>query len=62
MKNKEVARAMYLSVATVEAHLTRIYRKLGIRSRGELIRLMTEGALDATLAERRTSHHSQADS
>ncbi len=27
-----------MSVATVEAHLTRIYRKLGVRSRTELSR------------------------
>jgi DNA-binding CsgD family transcriptional regulator len=35
-----------MSVATVEAHLTRIYRKLDIRSRSELTRLVAEGALD----------------
>jgi DNA-binding CsgD family transcriptional regulator len=35
--NKEIARTLYVSVHTVEAHLTRIYRKLGVRSRGELI-------------------------
>ena len=37
-KNKEVAAELYTTVATVEAHLTRIYRKLGIRSRSELAR------------------------
>jgi DNA-binding CsgD family transcriptional regulator len=36
--NKEIASAMYLSVATVEAHLTRIYRKLDLRSRSDLTR------------------------
>jgi DNA-binding NarL/FixJ family response regulator len=46
MKNKEIAGAMYVSVATVEAHLTRIYRKLGIRSRNELVRLISEGSVD----------------
>jgi DNA-binding CsgD family transcriptional regulator len=34
-----------VSVATVEAHLTRIYRKLGIRSRSELTRLVAEGSV-----------------
>ena len=34
--NKEVADAMFISVYTVEGNLTRIYRKLGIRSRTEL--------------------------
>lgn len=42
--NKEIAIAMYLSVATVEAHLTRIYRKLDLRSRSELTRWMADRA------------------
>lgn len=36
MSNKEVAEALFVSVRTVEANLTRIYAKLGIRSRTEL--------------------------
>ena len=39
--NREVADALFLSVKTVEANLTRIFRKMGIRSRAELIRAMT---------------------
>jgi DNA-binding CsgD family transcriptional regulator len=39
--NKDVAASMYLSPKTVETHLSRIYRKRGVRSRFELIRLMT---------------------
>jgi DNA-binding CsgD family transcriptional regulator len=34
--NKEVADALFVSVRTVEANLTRVYAKLGIRSRTEL--------------------------
>jgi DNA-binding CsgD family transcriptional regulator len=34
--NKEVAAALFVTVRTVEANLTRIYSKLGIRSRTEL--------------------------
>jgi DNA-binding CsgD family transcriptional regulator len=34
--NAEVAAALFVSRKTVEAHLTRVYRKLGIRSRTEL--------------------------
>jgi DNA-binding CsgD family transcriptional regulator len=41
--NKEAAASLYTSVATVEAHLTRIYRKLGIRSRSELAGRMAAG-------------------
>ncbi len=34
--NREVAEALFMSVRTVESHLGRIYRKLGVRSRTEL--------------------------
>ena len=34
--NREVAAALYVSVRTVEGHLSRIYPKLGVRSRAEL--------------------------
>lgn len=37
--NKEVSAALFVNVATVEAALTRIYSKLGIRSRADLARL-----------------------
>jgi DNA-binding CsgD family transcriptional regulator len=36
LTNKEVAAAMLLSVKTVQFHLTRVYAKLGVRSRSEL--------------------------
>jgi len=36
MTNREVAQAAFMSAKTVEAHLARVYRKLGIRSRAEL--------------------------
>jgi DNA-binding CsgD family transcriptional regulator len=36
--NREVAKALFVSVHTVEANLRRIYRKLGVRSRTELAR------------------------
>jgi DNA-binding CsgD family transcriptional regulator len=37
-RNREIAGELFVSVATVEAHLTRTYRKLGMRSRTELSR------------------------
>jgi len=36
--NREVATTLFMSVRTVESHLGRIYRKLGLRSRTELSR------------------------
>jgi DNA-binding CsgD family transcriptional regulator len=35
-RNKEIAAALWMSEKTVEAHLSRIYRKLGVRNRAEL--------------------------
>jgi DNA-binding CsgD family transcriptional regulator len=37
--NREVAAVLFISVKTVEATLTRVYRKLGIRSRVDIVRL-----------------------
>ncbi|MER6907515.1 helix-turn-helix transcriptional regulator, partial [Streptomyces flaveolus] len=37
--NREIAARLFVSVKTVEATLTRVYRKLGIRSRVDLVRL-----------------------
>jgi DNA-binding CsgD family transcriptional regulator len=39
-RNREIAGELFISVATVEAHLTRIYRKLHVRSRTELARVL----------------------
>jgi DNA-binding CsgD family transcriptional regulator len=43
--NGEVSAALFVSRKTVEAHLTRIYRKLGIHSRVELTRVMLAGGI-----------------
>jgi DNA-binding CsgD family transcriptional regulator len=40
--NRDMAAALFITPKTVEANLTRIYRKLGIHSRAELGRLMGE--------------------
>jgi DNA-binding CsgD family transcriptional regulator len=50
--NKEVAAALFVTVKTVEATLSRIYGKLHVRSRAELVRAFaradTEGVTDGT--------------
>jgi DNA-binding CsgD family transcriptional regulator len=44
--NREAGAALFLSPKTIEVHLSRIYRKLGIRSRTELARLAASDALE----------------
>ena len=34
--NGQIARKLYITVSTVEQHLTRVYRKLGVTGRAEL--------------------------
>jgi DNA-binding CsgD family transcriptional regulator len=46
LTNREVAQALFVSEKTVETHLGRVYRKLGIKSRH---------ALPGALAERRAA-------
>lgn len=47
LSNREIATAVYISVKTVESTLTRIYRKLGVRSRAMLgRRLLVSGPGD----------------
>ncbi len=41
LSNQEIAQHAFLSVKTVEANLTRVYRKLGIRSRAGLARRLS---------------------
>lgn len=36
MRNAEIAAALHLSIKTIEAHLARAYRKLGVRNRSEV--------------------------
>jgi DNA-binding CsgD family transcriptional regulator/predicted ATPase len=43
LSNREIAARLYLSHRTVEAHLSRMYTKLAVRSRTELIRSLING-------------------
>lgn len=42
-RNRRIAQTLFVSPATIEAHLTRTYRELGIRSRRELAPLVRPG-------------------
>jgi DNA-binding CsgD family transcriptional regulator len=41
-RNKEIATALFIGVGTVESHLSRVYRKLAVRSRTELSARLAE--------------------
>jgi DNA-binding CsgD family transcriptional regulator len=43
LSNKEIARALYVSVSTVEAHLSHTYAKLGVSSRAQLTQRVNSG-------------------
>jgi len=38
--NREIARSLFLSIKAVEANLTRLYRRLGVRNRAQLARAL----------------------
>lgn len=44
--NKDVAAALFMSVRTVEANLSKIYRKFGIESRAELASRLRAGEVE----------------
>ena len=48
LTNREVAGALFMSVNTVGANLSRIYHKLGVRSRTELGAKLAQGRSAAT--------------
>ena len=47
--NKEIAAELFMGVSTVEAHLSRVYRKLGVRRAGLAARLAP--SLDSAAAD-----------
>jgi DNA-binding CsgD family transcriptional regulator len=41
LANKQIARALFVSIKTVEGHLSHVYAKLGVRSRAQLARRLS---------------------
>ncbi len=48
-RNREIAVELYISVRTVESHLGRAFRKLGVRSRAELARMIANQRRGSTV-------------
>jgi hypothetical protein len=44
LANKEIAQALFVSVKTVEGHLSHVYAKLGVRSRAQLAHRLSTGS------------------
>jgi DNA-binding CsgD family transcriptional regulator len=51
MTNREVAQALFITTKTASAHLSRVYRKLGITRRGQLPDALAAGVGAAEIAE-----------
>lgn len=51
MTNREIAQALFVTLRTVEGHLTNAFRKLDISSRDELSAAMGTGSSSAQRAE-----------
>jgi DNA-binding NarL/FixJ family response regulator len=47
MRNREIAARLFVSDKTVEANLSRAYRKLGVRSRAQLAAAIARGDEDS---------------
>ncbi|MEV6948587.1 AAA family ATPase [Streptomyces sp. NPDC051172] len=50
LSNRDIASTLFLSPKTVEAHLTRIFRKLDVSSRSALVSVLAELSADQRLA------------
>jgi DNA-binding CsgD family transcriptional regulator len=60
--NRDVAATLFVTPKTVEFHLTRVYRKLGIHSRTELVLRMAHDETEVDLLASRTVERRQRES
>jgi len=60
--NKEIARALFITINTVEGHLSHAYAKLGVRSRAQLARRLETQQFPAPHASTSTGHRSSGQS
>ena len=58
--NREISRTLYVTVSTVEQHLTRVYRKLGVKSRADLPPVLAPADRRASAATRGPGGRSRA--
>lgn len=50
MSNRQIARRLFITVSTVEQHLTRVYRKLKVKRRDDLPGDLVDDAVDGVSA------------
>ncbi|HUA48645.1 MAG TPA: AAA family ATPase [Solirubrobacteraceae bacterium] len=48
LSNREIASALYMSRSSVEAHLTKVYREYGVRSRAQLVAALSSAPASAS--------------
>ena len=58
--NKEIEQELHISVSTVKNHIYRLYKRLGINSRGQLVNLLLERRSSAAVREQGRSSSTSA--